>query len=266
MAIALDATSSGTSGSSSITVAHTVTGANAILIVSASEEGSGAGDNGSCTYNGNAMTKLDYNAQTNCNFYSFYILISAPDGLAHNIVFSFTSGTDLRLAAVSYNGVDQTALGAGAHNKSGNSTAQTTLTGTITAVTGSRTVLACGTQGTGLTASTGATLRIINQSGSLSAGVFDSVATGSVSETVTFSSARWGYSIITFIPVVITLTAAVGTFALTGFAATLAKTKTLVAAVGVFLLTGNAATLLKVLNKWTADTKHTTNWTADNKH
>jgi len=65
---------------------------------------------------------------------------------------------------------------------------------------------------------------------------------------------------------VYTLTATVGSLALTGYATTLHKVMTLVAAVGNFVLTGFAATLKSIPFPWVAQSKNSSTWTDESKN
>ncbi len=117
----------------------------------------------------------------------------------------------------------------------------------------------------------GFTLRDYNTVTSIHSGHEDTNGTVSTgSNTVTFTTS--GGTPLTVLaasiriaPVVYALTAAVGTYILTGFAATLAKIISLTAAVGTFALTGIATTLAYVVNKWPWQKKSSATWVNKNK-
>lgn len=201
MAIAFDAASNGVqaSGNTDLTVAHTCTGSALFLIVSTTQQGNN--DNGTCTYNGVAMTKFTSQLYSNGRSEVFYL--QGPATGTHNIVAS--SNCDSKsLAAASYTGHGG---GIDANNGSVSDTGVTSLTGSNTSIADNCwTILGAGTQVNGQAAGAGATQRAIGAQLNCTAGVYDSngpkTPAGSVSETVTFSSARYGYTILSIKPLV----------------------------------------------------------------
>lgn len=109
MAIAFDAGSSGfISGSASITVSHTCTGANRALVVSASCPNSfdylaGA----TVTYNGVSMGAARINSGLT-NLFSYIWVLAAPATGTNPIVITPTGSAYVDLIAASFTGVDQT--------------------------------------------------------------------------------------------------------------------------------------------------------------
>lgn len=108
MAIARDATSSGSTTATSLTVSHTNTGSNLILVASLITSASSAGDIVTgVTYNGVAMTRqstivLGGNV---ARLYMYYLL--APATGANDIVISTSVSTLIQSHNVSYTGVLQ---------------------------------------------------------------------------------------------------------------------------------------------------------------
>jgi hypothetical protein len=108
-AIASDAGASGSmSGATSLTYAHTVSGSNLFLAVYCSSAIGDATEHiTGITYNGDALTKLDYVDGDSYVSYVYYLI--NPDTGTHNIVVS-TNATDyLQCASESYAGVKQSA-------------------------------------------------------------------------------------------------------------------------------------------------------------
>lgn len=107
MTIAFDASSSNFTGwGGSVTVPHTVSGENRIIIAgctsaSASDKVSGV------TYNGVAMTRARAEIVSSASVYLYYLI--APDTGTHDVVFTFTtSDVASNCIVASFTGVDQT--------------------------------------------------------------------------------------------------------------------------------------------------------------
>ncbi len=200
MAINFDAASNGTIGTSAdLTVAHTCTGSNLALIVCVTQQGNPATP--TCTYNGVSMTRLTEQTYTNGRNDTFYLL--NPSTGTHNIVVSV--GSDGKsLAAGSYTGIRQDSQ-PDATNGTSNSTANTGFTASNVSVADNCwTILSASTQVNGQTASTGATQRATGAQLNCTAGIYDSngpkTPAGNVSESITYSSARYGYTILSLSP------------------------------------------------------------------
>jgi hypothetical protein len=113
MAIAFDAPSN-TSGiqQATLTVSHTCTGSNRVLIAMTGVSASAVGNVSGVTYNGVAMTPLwnvvNGGGSTRCT--GWYLI--APDTGTHDLVATFTGGgganDEQALGGVSYTGVNQT--------------------------------------------------------------------------------------------------------------------------------------------------------------
>lgn len=196
MAIAFDAASNGTTTGATLTVAHVCAASPSILIVSVAQQG--APGTPSATYSGVAMTKLTTQAYTNGQGDVFWL--ANPAAGTHNIVVS-TPANSTSLAAASYTSF----LGSLDGNNGNSSTSATSLTASITTVVDNCwVVLGVAAQISSQSASTGATQRALGGQVNCSAGIYDNNAAkhpaGSVSESVTFSTAGYGYTIISIKP------------------------------------------------------------------
>jgi len=108
MAIARDANSNGTHTSTSLTVAHTVSGSNRLLLAFVIDQ---AGDTVTgVTYNSVAMTQIRKRVRGSTEYIYVYGLL-APDTGTNNIVASRSNDAfDIAIGASSYTGVKQTGL------------------------------------------------------------------------------------------------------------------------------------------------------------
>src|SRR5206468_8880082 len=100
MAVTIDSTSNGYQGyGGSLTYPHTVSGSNAYLVVMGSARSFSDKVSG-VTYNGQAMTRLYADALTASGqaVYIYGIAIGTGDGVAHNVVWTYTSGDVSMLA------------------------------------------------------------------------------------------------------------------------------------------------------------------------
>jgi hypothetical protein len=247
MAIAVDATSSGSASATSVTVAHTCTGSNRILFVGVWIQDSGTDKISGITYNGVSMTQIGkvINAQVE-SVYLYYLV--APASGTNNIVMSKT-GTDLGyVLGVSYTGAKQS--GQPDASITNDATQETTTTTSVTTVTDNCwTLLMMKSTGTGNSAGTGTTLRL-DGPGNDSTGIYDSNAAitpaGSTSLIVTGGNDFRATVMAAFSPVAGTnypITAEAGTFTLTGIDAIVKSTRKIIASAGVFTLTGIDAVL-----------------------
>lgn len=159
MAITFDASSSGTAAAGSLTVAHTCTGANRLLVVATLVDGSKTITG--VTYNGVAMTQfggaLTFSGTWSLD--SWYII--NPASGANNIIASASSGTpNIYLTGVSYTSVVQTSsfdVGNGGGLDSG-----TGATATVTSVANNDIMVSsfATTNANTITASTNTTVRV----------------------------------------------------------------------------------------------------------
>src|SRR3990167_2930414 len=106
MAVVFDALSSGAVDANTITVAHTCTGSNRLLVVGIGIDGAQTVSAGYPTYAGVEMTQVATFAPGNFRIYIYYLV--APATGANNIVCNFSAAQDIGLVAVSYTGVAQT--------------------------------------------------------------------------------------------------------------------------------------------------------------
>lgn len=125
MAIAFDAASKQTQVSAStVTISHTCTGSNRLLLVgfitnNVTDLVTGV------TYSGTSMTQLTTQATASAGFISYVFGLLAPATGANNIVISFSVASLCYATNASYTGVDQSALPTGAAIASNNSTGTT---------------------------------------------------------------------------------------------------------------------------------------------
>jgi len=104
-AIAVDATSEGYANATSLTFAHTVTGANTAITVALFTFGGGDSVSG-ITYNGEALTEFGTQASDASGYTQLWGKSGADTG-TNNIVISMTS-SQMFATAASYTGADQT--------------------------------------------------------------------------------------------------------------------------------------------------------------
>ena len=107
--IALDATSSGRSFDTTLTVSHTISGTNRTLVVFVDANDFASDDVTSVTYNGISLTRVDAMLSTagDGRYHYTYMLTNPPLG-THDIVVNETEARDaMWLLAASYTGTDQ---------------------------------------------------------------------------------------------------------------------------------------------------------------
>lgn len=267
MAIALDLTTLHKDNvSSSIGFSHTCTGSSLVLFISVAWDDT-VHTITALSYNGAAATLIN-TQQANGGTVALYYLIGPATG-SHTVAVTFSGSTNSTTIAASYTGASQTI-------QPDATTSTTSASATLNVIGSSSWIIAVTNAtgiGGGLAAGSGFTLR---QSGQLGSGSFfigfeDSNGTVSAgNNTVAFSSTITNNLITASIriPATVTnLTAAVGSFAYTGYAAVLVKAiGVLVAATKAFILTGYAATLRYVPFKWLAQTKNSGTFTAQSKN
>ncbi len=214
MAIAFDAASSGyitNVSSSSMTVSHTCSGSDRILVVAVACYAASGGDVVSgITYNGTAMTFVakEKGNGTNTNTYSYLYYLVAPATGANNIVVSFSSNiTYAWLAASSYTGAAQTGQPDASDSATSGATTSTTVTDTITSVADNCWAVMGGFNNNATTWTAGANTTIRAQSGGSANRqmICDNNAAktpaGSITLTATCSSSQpWATVIITIAP------------------------------------------------------------------
>lgn len=130
MAIALDATASNFTGAgTSITVSHTCSGSDRILLVGVITNDTTDKITG-VTYNGVAMTRLSSQGSAGLNFLGYIYYLIAPDTGTHNIVVSRSDSGVVGGMSGSYTGVSQSGFPdsqATGSDATGNFTASTTV-------------------------------------------------------------------------------------------------------------------------------------------
>lgn len=197
MAIAYDSSSSGSASSAgSVTVSHTCSGSDRLLIACISSVVPGDTVT-SVTYNGVSMTLVDkVPTQSNVETYMYYLLGPAT-GTNDIVVTSSATPLILLCAAASYTGVLQSGFPDAQSSDIG---AGASMTGTVTTVaTGCWMVMSAYGNSAGLSAGSGATQRAVTTR----QGVFDSngtVSVGSNSMTVNCNSDAYGYILASFAP------------------------------------------------------------------
>jgi len=130
MAVAVD-TSGGADGTgSTLTKSLTLAGSDIVLLVVGTTR-SATNDITGCTWNGAAMTQIDsFDKVSGVYHFRTFVMWAAESG-THDVVLSRSgSGTDIELAAVSYNGVPNTAFDAQATDSSSG----TSFSGSLTTV------------------------------------------------------------------------------------------------------------------------------------
>lgn len=201
--IVFDATSTGSvaGGTTSVTVSHTISGSNRVLVVQVWN-----GNNGgitSATFNGSAMTLVDsFTDASNDSMYQYDVV--APATGAHNIVITRTTTTGtLVVTAASYNGVAQTGTIDSFSHNSGSSITSLTCTDTVVG-TNTWSVMAAFSNGSNITAGTNSSLigtAVVGVNAQYdSSNVEPTVSAGSFGMTVTSVSAVMDCAMLTLSP------------------------------------------------------------------
>lgn len=156
MAIAFDAkTDASTTSATSITFAHTCTGSNRVLYVTATTNEQTTSDviNGA-TYNSVAMTLVGKKADALGYFVYLFVLPSPASG-ANNVVVSASTTTNFSCTAVSYTGGSQV----NPTNSTTSSATSATVTMSITTLTNNAWIVAGASRHRGWTAGANTVLR-----------------------------------------------------------------------------------------------------------
>lgn len=133
MAVALDTSSkthNNTQDSNTVTLAHTCTGSNMLLVVWIAASPTSGNGAVTATYNGNAMTQIGSARQVGTDatyVYGFYIVVGTGAGSSQNIVVSKTNAA-VNIAAQSFTGVDQASPVGTSQNGSSNGASSINLT------------------------------------------------------------------------------------------------------------------------------------------
>ena len=261
MAIATDASSLTSSGgySNSLTISHTIAGSDRLLLVGVYCKTATA-DVTSVTWNGSAMTLVGTNENTNVVGIQWYSLVAPATG-THDVVVSLANFRVFSVVVYSLTGVDQTtpveASDFSATNLDGYGTS---LSHSLTTLTnGARIVLQVATNADsgGFTAGGSATIlqQADDANGSLggqAVQILDVATAGSTAYSTSWvTSTNWRAGALSIKPkagsTVYTLTAAQGTYAQTGVAATLRALRKLTSAQGTYAQTGVAAGLKRII-------------------
>lgn len=278
MAIAFDsAVAFNSSGTSSVTFSHTISGSNTILFVHG-EGSQGPTATLTATYNGVSMTELGHsidNTGTGVPTYLFY-MVNPPTG-AHNVVVS-SSNVSVSGSSVSYTGVKQT-LPISVSNTTALNSTTSSMSKSITTINDKSWVIMAFRTGSGnaITAGSNTVVRVQPDNAVNGGGAFiDSGAAitpaGSATLAVTCTSQYFGGQVIAaFDPqgTDYSMTATTVTFALTVFSAILTKgTAYLLSAVNVsFTISGQAANfILHLYTRVTNRIKHSASVTNKIKH
>ena len=129
--IAVDATSTAQTSASSVTVSHTTSGSDRLMLVGISTvDAAGAPAPSSVTYNGTALTLVGSRVNGNNNVRVDIYQLVAPDLGTHDLVVNFASAPDAATVGVqTYTGVNQTTpLGTFASQQGNNNSASATVT------------------------------------------------------------------------------------------------------------------------------------------
>lgn len=257
MAIATDASSLTSSGgySNSLTISHTVAGADRLLLVGVHCRSATADVTG-VTYNGVAMTLQGTNENSGVVGMQWYSLVAPATG-THDVVVSLGSYKLFSVIVYSLTGVDQTtpieATDFSTLNLDGYGNSVSTAITTLSA--NARIVTMIATKDDAVAFVAGGTATVLQQAddadGSLGGSalqILDATTAGSTAYSISWTtSTNWRGGTLAVKAkaggTVYTLTAAQGTYAQTGVAAALRVIRRLTAAQGTYALTGVAAGL-----------------------
>jgi len=204
MAIAFDATSTGSANASSVTVAHTVTGSNPFLFVVIRDL-----DNllTGVTYASVAMTQIGTTQGAGGNNVSLWYLVNPATG-TNNIVATKSAGvSNIRASGTSYTGVSQ---GAPEASTTGAGGAGTTFSQSVTTITDNAWVVWGLGENTGSPPTAGANTTSRITDGAATA-IFDAggAVTPAGSKTLNASTAvsadAWGGTIVSIAPAAATV-------------------------------------------------------------
>lgn len=211
MAIARDATSSGSTTGTSLTISHTISGTNRMLFVMPNEDATGltATRITGVTYNGVAMTKL---AETYRTFSSGFVTtlwgLAAPATGTHDIVISLSASDGISSQNASFTGCDQT-LPTGNALKTFSSNANATCSfSPVSIADNSWAIARCiGLDGATVNGTNFVGYGFSNNSGGDSNAGLGTSGTETVDATQALSGVRWGGCVCgVFAPVVSTTT------------------------------------------------------------
>lgn len=167
MAIAFDAVSNSTASSTTLTMAHTTSGSNRLLVVACDSNESSTSSTiiSGVTYNGVSMNLLGSVADS-FGYYTYFFYLVAPATGANNIVVTRSSSGGIMATGMSYTDVNQSSpFGATVTNTGGGAT----MSATLTTLYANSWLVSSGERHRSLTAGANTTLRTTEGVGSLSA-------------------------------------------------------------------------------------------------
>lgn len=208
MAIAVDATSSTSASGSPITLSHTCTGSNLLLIVGTRSDDESTNPITGVTYNGVAMTQLPTHSpkayDSGSGRLTLWYLFAPATGANTISIATSPATSGMQVYAASYTGVAQSGFPDASTSNFNSSAASGSNTTTITTVAANAwaLVMHANDNGAGSTAGSGATIRVKTGAG----GLYDSngaLAAGSHSMTVNLTVANPnGQIMVSFAPFV----------------------------------------------------------------
>ncbi len=253
MAIALDTTTigTGTSGTSS-SFSHTCTGTNLILFVQVGSQGSTQTVSG-VTYNGVSMTQINSTFHSGVRTTTLFYLLNPATG-SNTVTISMTGNVFQLGIAASYTGVKQS--GQPDANSIKGPTTTTSYSDSVTTVADNCWTIMGGVDENASTLSNG-TGTVVRQQDTVNGYGFlcDSNTlihpAGSTSLTVTSASQTFlsvMASFAPYLPTAFTLTAAQGSFTLTGKNSVFNRAIHTTLTTGIYVLTGQTAVIHKIIN------------------
>lgn len=261
MAIATDASSLTSSGgySNSLTISHTVAGADRLLLVGVHCRSATADVTG-VTWNGSAMTLQGTNENSGVVGMQWYSLVAPATG-THDVVVSLGSYKLFSVVVYSLTGVDQTtpieATDFSTLNLDGYGNSVSTAITTLSA--NARIVTLITTKDDAATFVAGGAATVLQQAddadgslGGTALQILDATTAGSTAYSISWTtSTNWRGGTLAVKAkaggTVYTLTAAQGTYAQTGVAAALRASRKLTSAQGTYAQTGVAAGLRRII-------------------
>lgn len=208
MAIAFDTSSSGNAApaSATVTISHTITGSNTILIIGITNQNAGGlsvGTYGGVSFLSNVLATVTSGGVPTTLYY-----IYAAAGTANIVVTRNTTTNYLMVMAASYAGVNQSMVWSGGSATDATSTGSgtaLTFTGTLTSITDdSWAILTCEFDNASLSAGAGSTLRQSQVPGYVAWGIFDTNAAktpaGAINMVINGASGGYRYAMATISP------------------------------------------------------------------
>lgn len=193
MAITYNAASSGTvSSSTTMTIAHTITGPNPILWVGVLDDG-GINNVTGITYAGFSLTRLNQVQQAGSGYISLWYILSPTSG-TNNIVYTMSAASNPVSVNASYQNVLQSGVPDAQTSQSG--TTSTSTTGTLTTIADNCWTIMFARAGVAMTPGGGTTSRVNPFTSTLE--IFDSngAITPPASTSLSFTNASTTTSFI----------------------------------------------------------------------